>query len=181
MCSCGAYSNIWSSFRRRRSGFLLETQAGKSSLININSLLIYTWDLEYMGKVETSFGSTEKQMNILIVENNPNLGALWANHLCRLSLDVTLASDQDSAVELLQENDWGLIILNLVLENGSAFAVADYAAYKAPDTKVLFVTNTSFFSDGSIFEHIPNACGLLQSGTPPQDLAAIAEHHATHK
>jgi len=120
-------------------------------------------------------------MNVLIVENNPNLGALWANHLRRLALNVTLAESQEDAIELIQQRDWDLIILNLVLEDGSAFAVADYAAYRMPHTKILFVTNTSFFSDGSIFEHIPNACGLLQSATPPQDLAAIAQHHAASK
>ena len=120
-------------------------------------------------------------MNVLIVENNPSLGSLWANHLRRLDLEVTLATSQDEAIDKLQRDDWDLIISNLVLEDGSAFAVADYAAYRTPKTKVLFVTNTSFFSDGSIFEHIPNACGLLPSATPPQDLAAIAEHHAASK
>ncbi|WP_420861473.1 response regulator [Algirhabdus cladophorae] len=117
-------------------------------------------------------------MSILIVENNPNLGSLWANHLRRLSLDVTLAKTQELAIDHLQKSAWDLVILNLVLKGGSAFAVADYVAYRQPDTKVLFVTNTSFFSDGSIFQHIPNACGLLQTSTPPQDIAAIAEHHA---
>jgi len=120
-------------------------------------------------------------MKILIVENNPNLGKIWSNHLARLGMDVTLAASQDEAVDCLQKHSWDLLLLNLVLEGGSAFAVADYAAYRQPDTKVLFVTNTSFFSDGSIFQHIPNACGLLQTSTPPQDIAAIAEHHAARR
>jgi len=41
------------------------------------------------------------------------------------------------------------------------------------------VTSTSFFADGSIFQHIPNACAFLQAGTPPEDLAAMAEYFAT--
>ena len=106
---------------------------------------------------------------------------MWANHLRRLSVEVTLASSQDEAIGHLQRREYNLIVLNLVLEGDSAFAVADYAAYRMPDTKVLFVTNTSFFSDGSIFQHIPNACGMLQTTTPPQDLAAIAEHHAMRR
>lgn len=117
-------------------------------------------------------------MNILIVENNPNLGSIWANHLRRLGMEVTLATSQDDAIDGLQKEAWDLVILNLVLKGGSAFAVADYASYRHPDIQVLFVTNTNFFSDGSIFQHIPNACGLLQTSTPPQDIAAIAEHHA---
>ena len=39
------------------------------------------------------------------------------------------------------------------------------------------ITNTSFFSDGSIFRHIPNACAFLPSATPPADLAAVVGHY----
>jgi len=40
------------------------------------------------------------------------------------------------------------------------------------------VTNTSFFSDGSIFQVSNNACAYVQSETPPEDLAAMVEHYA---
>jgi len=66
-----------------------------------------------------------------------------------------------------------------VLENGSALAVADYANYRQPDARVIFVTNTSFFSDGSIFAHSANARAFVPSGTPPEDLAAMVEHYGT--
>ena len=42
---------------------------------------------------------------------------------------------------------------------------------------MFFVTNT-FFSDGSIFQHCSNACGYIQSSTPPEDIAAMVEHYA---
>jgi hypothetical protein len=54
--------------------------------------------------------------------------------------------------------------------------VADYAQYRQPDAALIFVTDTTFFSDGSIFSLIPNARAFLQSGTPPDDLAALVEH-----
>jgi len=44
-----------------------------------------------------------------------------------------------------------VIVLDLALEEGSALAVADFASYRHPDARVIFVTNASFFSDGSIF------------------------------
>lgn len=78
----------------------------------------------------------------------------------------------------LSANDYEIIVLDLVLDNGSALAVADFASYRRPDTQVIFVTNTSFFSDGSIFAHSPNACAYVQSETPPEDLAAMVEHYA---
>lgn len=78
----------------------------------------------------------------------------------------------------LSADTYEIIVLDLVLDHGSALAVADFASYRRPDSRVIFVTNTSFFSDGSIFAHSPNACAYVQSETPPEDLAAMVEHYA---
>ncbi|AML51234.1 response regulator [Falsihalocynthiibacter arcticus] len=117
-------------------------------------------------------------MRILIVEGNPNLGRIWRDHLERLDFEVVLVSGQSGAVKSLEEENFNAIVLNLVLKGESAFAVADYASYKRPDAKVIFVTDTSFFSDGSIFALAPNACAYVREQTPPNDLAAIVAHYA---
>lgn len=117
-------------------------------------------------------------MRILIVEGNPSLGRIWCDHLERLGYEVVLVTGQDGAVKYLEDESFNAIVLNLVLKGGSAFAVADYASYKRPDAKVIFVTDTSFFSDGSIFALVPNACAYVQEKTPPNDLAAIVAHYA---
>ena len=116
-------------------------------------------------------------MEVLIVEANPELGALWAKHLRRGDVNVMHVTSQLDAVDYMSVNTPDVLILNLILEGGSAFAVADYASYRHPDARVIFVTNTSFFSDGSIFQHIPNACAFVRSSTPPEDLAAMVEHY----
>ncbi|MGB3177592.1 MAG: response regulator [Albidovulum sp.] len=116
-------------------------------------------------------------MRVLIVESDPNLGWLWKRHLERFSTNVELVTGQEDAVAFLENQAVEVIVLDLVLTEGSAIAVADYASYRHPTTKVVFVTNTSFFSDGSIFQHIPNACAFLPSQTPPEDLAAVVEHY----
>lgn len=116
-------------------------------------------------------------MRVLIVESNPDLGRVWTKHLERAGCHVVLATDQAQATECLTEQGVDVIILDLVLGQGSAFAVADFASYRQPDAKVIFVTNTTFFSDGSIFQHIPNACAFVQTETPPEDLTAMVEHY----
>ncbi|MEO0990514.1 MAG: response regulator [Pseudomonadota bacterium] len=116
-------------------------------------------------------------MQVLIVESNPDLGKVWKAHIERRGCVVTLATTQNDAITTLREDDIDVIILDLVLDAGSAFAVADFASYRLPDAKVIFVTNTTFFSDGSIFRHIPNACAFVQSQTPPEDLVAMVEHY----
>ena len=65
----------------------------------------------------------------------------------------------------------------MVLRNGSALAVADFASYRQPEAQVIFVTNSAFFSDGSIFAHSANARAMFPSSGRPSDLAAMVEHY----
>ncbi|MFV0333277.1 MAG: response regulator [Tropicimonas sp.] len=118
-------------------------------------------------------------MRILIVESRRELGRLWKRHLERQCCEVVLADGQTEAIEALCRRDIQVIILDVVLEEGDALAVANFAHYRRPQARVIFVTNTSFFSDGSIFSLVPNACAFLQSETPPEDLAAMVEYHGS--
>lgn len=120
-------------------------------------------------------------LNVLIVESQPELGQLWQRHLERQGMHVARVGTQAAATEFLAENDTDIIILDLVLDEGSALAVSDYANYRQPDARVIFVTNTTFFSDGSIFAHSANARALVPSATPPDDLAAMVEHYGTER
>jgi DNA-binding NtrC family response regulator len=117
-------------------------------------------------------------MQVLIVQSRPDLGTLWERHLVRLGMDVTLCDNQSCATQYLATHDVDIIVLDLVLSEGAALAVADYANYRHPNARVIFVTSSSFFSDGSIFAHSANACALMPAATPPDDLAAMIEHYA---
>jgi len=119
-------------------------------------------------------------MNVLIVESRKELGGLWSRHLARLGATVTVAQTEEEATEHLLDTPIDVIVLDLVLAKGSAIAVADFANYRWPEAKVIFATNTSFFSDGSIFHLCSNACAYLPSATPPADLAAMVEHFGQH-
>tara|TARA_R110002094_G_scaffold35997_4_gene48463 strand:- start:3045 stop:3407 length:363 start_codon:yes stop_codon:yes gene_type:complete len=116
-------------------------------------------------------------MRVLIVESRPELGSLWENHLSRQGMDVVVAANQDAAIRHLASRDVEIIILDVVLSEGSALNVADYANYRHPAARVIFVSSSSFFSDGSIFAHAANARVFVPAGTPPEDLAAMVEHY----
>ncbi|KIN62330.1 Response regulator receiver protein [Sulfitobacter noctilucicola] len=118
---------------------------------------------------------------VMIVESHAELGTLWQRHLERLGMDVARVATQDAAIGLLSEKSFDIIVLDLILDEGSALAVADYADYRQPDARVVFVTNTSFFSDGSIFSHSANVRAFLPSTTPPDDLAAVVEHYGSDR
>lgn len=124
-------------------------------------------------------GVAYNHMDVLIVESQSELGRIWQSCLERQGMRVTSVGDQDAALEALRERAFDIIILDLVLQDGQALAIADYASYRRPESRVIFVTNTSFFSDGSIFQVSGNACALVPTATPPEDLAAMVQHYAS--
>ncbi len=116
-------------------------------------------------------------MKVLIVQSDAALSAVWQRHLERQGATVRLAASQAEAVARLQNCDIQVIVLSLDLTAGSALAVADFASYRRPAARVVFVTRSAFFSDGSIFQLAPNTAAFVAAETPPEDLAAIVEHH----
>lgn len=117
-------------------------------------------------------------MAVLIVESVRELGRVWQSALERLGADVELATSQSDAISKLMETEFDIIVMNVVLGEGGAFAVSDFVNCRWPGKPIFFVTSTSFFSDGSIFSLCSNACAYVQSDTAPDDLASMVQHYA---
>lgn len=117
-------------------------------------------------------------MKVLIVESNPHLGQVWKTHVERIGCEqVELACSHDTAIQAIIRQAWDVIVLNLVLDDGGAMSVSDYASFRQPDAKVIIINSSSFFSDGSIFNHLANAQAILPTSTRPEDLAAMVAHY----
>lgn len=117
-------------------------------------------------------------MRVLIVVNNLDLGRIWARFLKRQGVDVTLVACQKDAISAMRFGAFDALVLDIVLPDGGAIAISDYAAYRLPDAPIITVTNSSFFSDGSIFDLIPNARSLMRAPVKAEDLAAMLDHFA---
>lgn len=117
-------------------------------------------------------------MSILIVENNRNLGRIWQDHIRRQGRACHLVFSQDDAVDSFEDHTYELVILNLDLLEGSAMAVSDYVAFRYPETKVILISAQGFFSDGSVFSVISNACAMVGACIAPNDIAALVDYHA---
>jgi DNA-binding response OmpR family regulator len=118
-------------------------------------------------------------MNILIVESQADLGNVWKKHFERQGMSATLACGYDAALEYLHDAEVDLVVLDLVLEDESAMAIADYVNYRYPKAPVVFVSSSSFFSDGSIFQHVANARAIVDRDVRPDDLMAMVEHYTS--
>ncbi len=120
-------------------------------------------------------------MRVLIVQSNPDLSAIWGRHLERLGATVQCVETGEDALNTLQTGMFDVIVLDLVLREGSALTVADFANFHLPRANVVFVTDTTFFSDGSIFAHSANARAFIETTTPPSDLAEIVHYYGGPK
>lgn len=116
-------------------------------------------------------------MHVLVVESNEAIGRIWCDHLERQDADTVLAKDQEAAINALRFQHFDVLVINLLTPNCSVLSISDLATYRSPDIAVIVVTSNSFFSDGSIFDIIPNTRGFLHSPVEPDDLAAMVEHY----
>lgn len=116
-------------------------------------------------------------MRVLIVQSNYDLGQIWARHLERMGAHVLHVQTGEAALDAIADGPLDVIVLDLVLSEVSALTVADSAQFNQPAANVVFVTDTTFFSDGSIFALCANARAFMETTTPPDDLAAIVHHY----
>ena len=116
-------------------------------------------------------------MRALIVQRNADLGLIWQRHLERLDVQVARVHTQEDALQIVQTEQFDVVVLDLMLAEGCALVVADLVQFRQPEANVVFVTDTTFFSDGSIFHHSANARTLIKTATPPKDLAAIVHYY----
>ncbi|HIP23455.1 MAG TPA: hypothetical protein EYG79_07685 [Rhodobacteraceae bacterium] len=115
-------------------------------------------------------------MRVLIAQHNAELGRLWAGFLEREGIEATLVPSQSEALAQLRAQDFEALVLEMVLPDGGAIAIADFAAYRMPDVPVITVNSSSFFSDGSIFQLLPNVHSVMQAPVEGKDLAAMVSH-----
>ncbi len=114
-------------------------------------------------------------MKILIVQHNGDLAAIWAGFLARQGMDCVLAGTASASRTELRRQPFDAVVLDM--EMPEAISVADFAIYRNPEMPIIAVTAETFFSDGAIFELIPNARGLLRTPLRLEDMAALVEHY----
>jgi CheY-like chemotaxis protein len=117
-------------------------------------------------------------MNVLIVESTGVQAKRWSDYLGEICKELTSAKNRVEAVEALRVQRYNAIVLDLSLAEGTALSIADYAAYRQPWARVLFVTRDASYEGGWLFQNYANARGVTSATVPPQDLAAMVDYYA---
>lgn len=99
-------------------------------------------------------------------------------HMASQGLLVMRAFSQAEAATTMFEVSPSVVLIDLGLEDGSPLAVADFASYRHPGARVVFVSDGGIFADGSIFAHVNNAHAHVPAGMPVPDLSELILFHA---
>jgi DNA-binding response OmpR family regulator len=79
-------------------------------------------------------------MNVLVVEDEPEMASMLIRGLQEELLDVQIARNGTSALQLSEENSFDLILLDVMLPDLSGFDVVDRLRKRSQDTPVLMLT-----------------------------------------
>jgi DNA-binding response OmpR family regulator len=120
-------------------------------------------------------------LRILIIENRTDLARIWAGFLLRHDIESDIVADEDAAYEALRARSYRAILLDMELPGGQSIRIADFATYRDPEVPIIAVSAESFFSNGTIFDIVPNARGLLHRPPRLEDMAAIIEYYGNRR
>jgi DNA-binding response OmpR family regulator len=79
-------------------------------------------------------------MNVLVVEDEPEMASMLIRGLQEELLDVQLAQNGTSALQLSEQNSFDLILLDVMLPDLSGFDVVARLRKRSQDTPVLMLT-----------------------------------------
>ncbi|MEO1562148.1 MAG: response regulator [Pseudomonadota bacterium] len=117
-------------------------------------------------------------MNTLLVDDVKPRLELWARHLERNGLSVAKSVSASDAYQKLAIAPFDAMVLNMAMPGGEALSIADYAIFRLPKISIIAVTSDRFFSDGSLFQIIPNLRSHVSETVPVEDLGATLAHYA---
>lgn len=117
----------------------------------------------------------EVQVNVLIVEDDPNLRALWRAVLGTLDYLIHEAETLSAAQTALRMSRFDLVLLDLYLGTDSGLTLVTQAGNANPDCKVVIITGSSLFANGELFDVSPVVASVLRKPVDVEDLIAICQ------
>ena len=117
-------------------------------------------------------------MKVLVVEDDPNLRALWGAVIERAGHVARQVETEPAARELLMAEPFDLVLLDLFLGESDGVAVANFATYLNPACKVVVITGTALYPKGELFAMAPSVWAVMRKPVDIEDIAALCSHVA---
>lgn len=89
----------------------------------------------------------DKKINILLVEDDINLGFVIKDKLTKENFKVKWATDGETAVEVALSKDFDLALLDVMLPKMDGFSLAESLVIAKPDMPFIFITAKSLLED----------------------------------
>ena len=115
-------------------------------------------------------------MNVLVVEDDPNLRALWGAVFGRVGHSCRLEETEEGARTALGEAHFDIVLLDLYLAGDKTIDIAALAGAMPVGSQIVVVTGTSAYSRGELFDMAPQVAAVLRKPVDIEDLISVCEH-----
>ena len=115
-------------------------------------------------------------MRVLVLEDDPILRSVWADTLGDEGFEVHEAAEAAEAIALIARQRFEVLVLDLMLDEGTSESVSSYAKVVAPHAFVVLVTGSGLFPNGEHRHEMPGVDWLLRKPVAIADLAAVVAH-----
>ena len=117
-------------------------------------------------------------MKVLVVEDDPNLRALWGAVIHQAGYAAQLVDTEAEARAMLMSEPFDLVLLDLFLGETEGGAVASFATRLNPACKVVIITGTAVYGKAELFALSPAICAVMRKPVNIEDIMALCNHVA---
>lgn len=110
---------------------------------------------------------------VLVADDDPAIRHLVSRIIQREGMEVDVASDGEAAIELLGENEYAVILLDLMMPRTDGFGVIEHLRKHPPSTKPVVLVVTAY-ADQKFKEVDPTVvAGVLRKPFEVADLGSL--------
>lgn len=108
---------------------------------------------------------------VLIIEDEPAIARVLDLKLKQIGIDTFIASDGKTALDMIYNQDFDCILLDLILPEIDGFTILEEIRNKSQDTKVIVMTNLGQPEDKSRVEKLGITAYYVKSEVSISQLA----------
>ncbi|MEM9248326.1 MAG: response regulator [Pseudomonadota bacterium] len=117
-------------------------------------------------------------MKVLVVEDDPNLRALWGAVIEKAGYAARLVETEAEAKAALSGETFDLLLLDLLLGENNGIGVAAFAKQVNPTCSIVVVTGSSVYSKRELFSLAPSVWAVMRKPVDIEDIIALCSHVA---